>query len=176
LAKRRTPFLSHMLKKSDDNVVPFKKIATRTVVDPYDGRLTQQFANTRGDLLGEMFAHGFLKNHQFETARHMEGAFERSEVTKLRSVDFERTPGGGSAGDRFHDGHARAFDTLAQARDALGADSYRLIEEVLRNRHDVQTVALMVGCELRIVASRFRAALDKLAIVFGHASEPRIAA
>jgi hypothetical protein len=170
LAKRRTPYLSHYLK---DNVVPFKKLAVRTVVDPYDGTLTKQHANTRGDILGEMYARGFLKHHQFEIARFMEGAFERAEVTKMRSVDVERTPvsGGGSGGDRFHDGHARAFDVLAEAREALGADSYRLIECVLRERNDVPAVAKMVGYELRIVAARFRAALDKLATTFGHAGE-----
>jgi hypothetical protein len=164
LAKKRTPYLSKIV----DNTT-----ASRTIRDPYDGTLVTAKAARRGDIIGEMYARGFLKHAQFETAREMEGAFERSEVTKMRSVDVERTPvsGGGSGGDRYHDGHRRAFDTLKEARDALGADSYRLIECVLRDRNDVPTVAEMVGYELRIVAARFRAALDKLAVVFGHASE-----
>jgi hypothetical protein len=112
------------------------------------------------------------RTHQFEIARYIEGEFERAEVSKMRSVDIERTPvSGGGSGDRYHQGHKKAFDTLVQARDALGADSYRLIECVLRERNDVPTVAKMVGYELRIVAARFRAALDKLAVAFGHAGE-----
>jgi hypothetical protein len=164
LAKRRTPYLSKIV----DNTT-----AQRTIRDPYDGTLVTAKAARRGDILGEMYARGFLKHHQFEIARYIEGEFERAEVTKMRSVDIERTPvsGGGSGGDRYHDGHRRAFETLAQARDALGTDAYRLIECVLRERNDVPTVAKMVRYELRIVAARFRAALDKLATTFGHAGE-----
>jgi hypothetical protein len=164
LAKRRTPYLSKIV----DNTT-----ASRTIRDPYDGTLVTAKAARRGDILGEMYARGFLRHHQFEIARVMEGEFERAEVSKMRSVDFEMTPvsGGGSGGDRYHDGHRRAFETLDDARDALGADSYRLIECVLRERNDVPAVAAMVGYELRIVAARFRAALDKLAVVFGHAGE-----
>jgi hypothetical protein len=145
----------------------------RAIRDPYDGTLVTAKAARRGDILGEMYARGFLRHHQFEIARFMEGEFERAEVSKMRSVDFEMTPvsGGGSGGDRYHDGHRRAFETLDDARDALGADSYRLIECVLRERNDVPAVAAMVGYELRIVAARFRAALDKLATTFGHATE-----
>jgi hypothetical protein len=174
VVSNRSKYLDDKIRRVENNsvtnVVPFRKLAHRVVQDPYTGERQSSLVNNRGDLLGAMRAKRVLKHDwQLAVARHIEQAFERSQVGGVKAMDFSREPvdGGQIARDGYHDGHKRAYETLAKARQALGADTYKLIETVLRDRHSLTDVASMTGHPYELVRERFRTALTTLAETFG---------
>jgi Domain of unknown function (DUF6456) len=170
-AKRGVPYLS-VVRTIDKKDTPFNaKTATRQVPDPWssDGGKITVTASMRDDPLSRLHLHKQLAPHLYAVGLELQQEFERAEISGAKSLDFSReaVDGGGGIREPFGDRQRRAGNRLAQARARLGSDSFGLLQLILGERLFVSQVAAAQGWNERVIARRFRVALESLAELWG---------
>jgi hypothetical protein len=132
----------------------------------------------RSDPLAALKAQGAIDEVQFLAGQMWSWAHMRSEIGGVRAIDptKERVDGGRIA-EPLTDVVKRALGDLRRARPALGEDGTALVADVigkgltLAKAADARGLSSKSGREY--LGRRFRECLDRLAVVFGCATEGR---
>jgi hypothetical protein len=169
--KRGVPYLS-VVRTIDKRDTPFNaKTTTRQIPDPWSdtGDRITVTSSLRDDPLGRLAVHNQILPHQHECGKFLQEQFEAAEIGGMKSLDFgrEAIDGRGAHREPFSDRQRRAGIKLAQARAKLGRDSFGLLQLVLGGRMFIGQVAAARGWDARIIARRFKVALESLAELWG---------
>lgn len=132
----------------------------------------------RTDPLAALKAQGIIDEVQFLAGQIWSFAFMRSELGAVRSIDPAKTKvDGGRIADPLSEVSRRALENLRKARAALGEDGEALVTDVIGKGLTLARAADRRGLSSKsgreYVGRRFRECLDRLAVVFGCATEVR---
>jgi hypothetical protein len=146
------------------------------VEDPYEaGGKIVAFRSLRDDTLAYMHQHRQIDDAQFRAGRDWQRDLELSEVGGAKAIDptREAVDGGGFAYSGVTDGQSKALASLSRAARALGMEGEAIIRDVLGSHLSLAAAAIKRGLtserERAYLGSRFREALETLALVYGYA-------
>ena len=131
----------------------------------------------RSDPLGRMHAHRHIDEAQFQGGRAFQTDWEKAERGP-RAVDPTREyVDGGQMREPITEGQRKAVLRLNRAERELGADGSALVHEVLILGMTTEQIGQRRGLNAQrwndYFARRFRECLDRLALIYGFATERR---
>lgn len=154
------------------------QVAAVEVDDPLalePGEKIVALRSVRGDPLGRLHSHGQIDDAQYQGGRAFQNDWERAErgpqaVDPTREyVDGVRTR------EPITEGQRKAVLRLNRAERELGADGSALVHDVLVHGMTMQQVGHRRGLESQrwtdYFSKRFRECLDRLALIYGFATE-----
>ena len=130
----------------------------------------------RSDPLAALKAQGVIDEVQFLAGMAWSWSYMRSEIGGVRGIDPTKTKvDGGRAPELLTETVKKALAQLRRARDALGEDGEALVTDVIGKGLTLARAADRRGLGSKsgreYVGRRFRECLDRLAVVFGCATE-----
>ena len=131
----------------------------------------------RNDPLGRLHSHRQIDEAQYQGGRAFQNDWEKAERGP-RAVDPGREyVDGGQAPEPITEGQRKAVLRLNRAERELGADGSALVHEVLVQGFTMEQVGQRRGLRSQrwhdYFARRFRECLDRLALIYGFATEKR---
>jgi hypothetical protein len=180
-AKRRKP---HDPAKAHDrrsrDLPRNAEVAAAEVDDPLGlepGDKIVTLRSIRNDPLGRMHSHRHVDEAQYQGGRALQADWEKAERGP-RAVDPTREyVDGGQIREAITESQRQAVLRLNRAERELGADGAALVHEVLILGMTMEQVGERRGLRAQrwndYFARRFRECLDRLALMYGFATEPR---
>ena len=156
------------------------EVAAVEVDDPLalePGEKIVTLRSIRNDPLGRLHSHRQVDEAQYQGGRAFQADWEKAERGP-RAVDPTREyVDGGRAREPITEGQRKAVLRLNRAERELGADGSALVHEVLILGMTMEQVgqrrALRGQRWIDYFARRFRECLDRLALIYGFATEKR---
>jgi hypothetical protein len=180
-AKRRKP---HDPAKVHDrrarDLLRNAEVAVIEVDDPLGlepGDKIVTLRSIRNDPLGRMHAHRHIDEAQYQGGRAFQGDWEKAERGP-QAVDPSREyVDGAQHREPITEGQRKAVLRLNRAEREVGADGSALVHEVLVLGMTMEQIsqrrALQGQRWIDYLAKRFRECLDRLALIYGFATEPK---
>lgn len=179
-AKRRKPYdpIEAHDRRSRD-LPRLAEVASVEVDDPLalePGEKIVALRSIRNDPLGRLHSHRQIDEAQFRAGRAFQSDWEKAERGP-RAVDPARDyVDGGQASEPITEGQRRAVLRLNRAERELGADGSALVHDVLVSGMTMEQVGQRRGLKTQrwndYFSKRLRECLDRLALLYGFASEP----
>ncbi|WP_291865691.1 DUF6456 domain-containing protein [Bradyrhizobium sp.] len=180
-AKRRRPHELTRVHDRRSRDLPLNAEVTAVEVDdplalePGDKIVTVR--SIRNDPLGRMHSHRHVDDAQYQGGRAFQADWERAERGP-RAVDPTREyVDGGQMREPITEGQRNAVLRLNRAERELGADGAALVHEVLILGMTMEQIGQRRGLRAQrwndYFARRFRECLDRLALIYGFATERR---
>lgn len=178
-AKRRKP---HNPARSHDrraqDLLRNAEIATVEVDDPLalePGDKIVALRSIHNDPLGRLHSHRQVDEAQYQAGRAFQSDWEKAERGP-RAVDPTREyVDGGQGREPITEGQRKAVLRLNRAERELGADGSALVHDILVRGLTMEQVGQRRGLQTQrwkdYLARRFRECLDRLALLYGYASE-----
>jgi hypothetical protein len=144
-------------------------------LDPGDRIVTLR--SIRNDPLGRMHSYRHIDEAQYQGGRALQADWEKAERGP-RAVDPTREyVDGGQMREPITEGQRKAVLRLNRAERELGADGSALVREVLILGMTMEQIGQRRGLRgqrwIDYFARRFRECLDRLALIYGFATERR---
>jgi hypothetical protein len=180
-AKRRRP---HDPAKVDDrrsrDLPRNAEVAAVEVDDPLGlepGDKIVTLRSIRNDPLGRMHSHRHVDEAQYQGGRAFQADWEKAERGP-QAVDPTRDyVDGGQMREAITEGQRRAVLRLNRAQSELGSDGAALVHDVLIQGMTMEQVGERRGVRAQrwkdYFVRRFRECLDRLALIYGFATERR---
>jgi hypothetical protein len=131
----------------------------------------------RNDPLGRMHSHRHVDEAQYRGGRAFQADWERAERGPQAVDPTREYVDGGQMRESITEGQRRAVLRLNRAERELGADGAALVHEVLILGMTMEQVGERRGLRAQrwndYFARRFRECLDRLALMYGFATERR---
>ncbi|QPF83079.1 hypothetical protein IC762_25530 [Bradyrhizobium genosp. L] len=181
-ANRRKPYdpgSAHDRRAQD---LPYNaQVGTVEVDDPLalePGDKIVALRSVRNDPLGRLHAHRQIDDSQYRGGRAFQADWERAERGP-RAVDTTREyVDGGQWREPITEGQRQATLRLNRAEHELGADGSMLVHEVLILGMTMEQIGQRRGLQTQrwqdYFARRFKECLDRLALIYGFATPPRV--
>jgi hypothetical protein len=178
-AKRRKPHNPAMAYDRRSRDLPRNaEVATVEVENPLGlepGEKIIALRSIRNDPLARLYSHRQIDEAQFQAGRAFQSDWEKAERGP-RAVDPTREyVDGGQGREPITEGQRKAVLRLNRAERELGADGSALVHDVLVQGLTMEQVGQRRGlCTKRwsdYFARRFRECLDRLALLYGFATE-----
>jgi hypothetical protein len=156
------------------------EVATVEVDDPLalePGEKIVALRSIRNDLLGRLHSHRQVDEAQYQGGRAFQADWEKAERGPQAVDPTREYVDGGRAREPITEGQRKAVLRLNRVERELGADGSALVHEVLILGMTMEQVGQRR--ELRgqrwidYFARRFRECLDRLALIYGFATEKR---
>ena len=179
--KRRKPHDPAKLHDRRSRDLPRNaEVAAVEVDDPLGlepGDKIVMLRSIRNDPLGRMHSHRHIDEAQYQGGRAFQADWERAERGP-RAVDPTREyVDGGEAREPITEGQRKAVLRLNRAERELGADGAALVHEVLILGMTMEQVGQRRGLRTQrwsdYFVRRLRECLDRLALIYGFATERR---
>jgi hypothetical protein len=178
-AKRRKPYdpvKGHDRRSRD--LPRLAEVASVEVDDPLalePGEKIVALRSIRNDPLGRLHSHRQIDEAQFQAGRAFQSDWEKAERGP-RAVDPARDyVDGGQAREPITEGQRKAVLRLNRAERELGADGSALVHDVLVSGMTMEQVGQRRGLKTQrwndYFSKRLRECLDRLACLYGFASE-----
>ena len=156
------------------------EVAAVEVDDPLalePGEKIVTLRSIRNDPLARLHTHRQIDEAQYQSGRAFQNDWERAERGP-RAVDPTREyVDGGRMREPITEGQRQAVLRLNRIERELGADGSALVHEILVLGLTTQQIAERRGLRTQrwadYFARRFRECLDRLALIYGFATEPR---
>jgi len=156
------------------------EVAAVEVDDPLalePGEKIVTLRSIRNDPLGRMHSHRQIDEAQYQGGRAFQDVWEKAERGP-RAVDPTREyVDGGEAREPITERQRKAVLRLNRAERELGADGSALVHEVLVLGLSMEQIGQRRGLRAQrwtdYFARRFRECLDRLALIYGFATEKR---
>jgi hypothetical protein len=176
--KQNTPARIHDRRSLD--LPRNAEVAAVEVDDPLalePGEKIVALRSIRNDPLGRQHSHRQIDEAQYQGGRAFQADWEKAERGP-RAVDPTREyVDGGRAREPITEGQRRAVLRLNRAERELGADGSALVHEVLILGMTMEQVGLRRGLRgqrwIDYFSRRLRECLDRLALIYGFATEKR---
>jgi hypothetical protein len=176
--KQNTPARIHDRRSLD--LPRNAEVAAVEVDDPLalePGEKIVTLRSIRNDPLGRQHSHRQIDEAQYQGGRAFQADWEKAERGP-RAVDPTREyVDGGRAREPITEGQRRAVLRLNRAERELGADGSALVHEVLILGMTMEQVGLRRGLRgqrwIDYFSRRLRECLDRLALIYGFATEKR---
>ena len=180
-AKRRKP---HDPAKAHDrrsrDLPRNAEVATVEVDDPLGlepGDKIVALRSIRNDPLGRMHSHRHVDEAQYRGGRAFQADWEKAERGPQAVDPTREYVDGGQMRESITEGQRQAVLRLNRAERELGADGAALVHEVLILGMTMEQVGERRGLRAQrwndYFARRFRECLDRLALMYGFATERR---
>jgi hypothetical protein len=156
------------------------EVATVEVDDPLGlepGERIVTLRSIRNDPLARLHTHHQIDDAQYQGGRAFQGDWERAERGPQAVDPTREYVDGGQRREPITEGQRKAVLRLNRAERELGADGSALVHEVLVLGMTMEQIGQRRGVSgqrwLDYLARRFRECLDRLALIYGYASERR---
>ena len=180
-AKRNKP---HRLTKLHDrrsrDLTRNAEVAAVEVDDPLalePGEKIVTLRSIRSDPLGRLHAHRQIDEAQYQGGRAFQGDWEKAERGPQAVDPTREYVDGGQMREPITEGQRKAVLRLNRAERELGADGSALVHEVLVLGMTMEQIGQRRGLRAQrwmdYFARRFRECLDRLALIYGFATERR---
>ena len=156
------------------------EVATVEVDDPLGlepGDKIVALRSIRNDPLGRMHSHRHVDEAQYRSGRAFQADWEKAERGPQAVDPTREYVDGGQMRESITEGQRQAVLRLNRAERELGADGAALVHEVLILGMTMEQVGERRGLRAQrwndYFARRFRECLDRLALMYGFATERR---
>jgi hypothetical protein len=156
------------------------EVAAVEVDDPLalePGEKIVTLRSIRNDLLGRLHSHRQIDEAQYQGGRAFQGDWEKAERGPQAVDPTREYVDGARSREPITEGQRKAVLRLNRAERELGADGAALVHEVLilgmTMEQIAQRRALRSQRWIDYFARRFRECLDRLALIYGFATEKR---
>jgi hypothetical protein len=180
-AKRKKPYnLAKVHDRRSRDLPHNAEVAAVEGDDPLalePGEKIVTLRSIRNDPLGRLHSHRQIDEAQYQGGRAFQNDWEKAERGP-RAVDPTREyVDGGLAREPITEGQRKAVQRLNRAERELGADGSALVHEILILGMTMDQVGQRRGLRTQrwhdYFARRFRECLDRLALMYGFATERR---
>jgi hypothetical protein len=131
----------------------------------------------RNDPLGRMHSHRHVDESQYQGGRAFQADWEKAERGPQAVDPTREYVDGGQMREAITEGQRQAMLRLNRAQRELGADGSALVHEVLVLGMTMEQIGQRRGVRAQrwndYFARRFRECLDRLALIYGFATERR---
>jgi hypothetical protein len=178
-AKRKKPYRPASLHDRRSQDLPYNaEVAAVEVDDPLalePGDKIVVLRSTRNDPLGRLHSHRQIDEPQYQGGRAFQNDWEKAERGP-RAVDTTREyVDGGERREPITEGQRKAVLRLNRVERELGADGAVLVHEVLVQGLNMEQVGERRGLRSQrwndYFARRLKECLDRLALIYGFATE-----
>src|SRR6478736_4948915 len=179
--KRKKPYSPGRAHDRRSQDLPYNaEVAAIEVDDPLalePGDKIVALRSLRNDPLGRLHSHRQIDEAQFQGGRAFQDDWEKAERGPQAVDPTREYVDGGRSREPITEGQRKAVLRLNRAERELGADGAALVHEVLilgmTMEQLAQRRALRGQRWIDYFARRFRECLDRLALIYGFATEPR---
>ena len=144
-------------------------------IEPGDKIVTLR--SIRNDPLGRMHAHRHVDEAQYQGGRAFQADWEKAERGPQAVDPTREYVDGGQTREPITEGQRKAVLRLNRAERELGADGAALVHDVLIQGMTMEQVGERRGLRAQrwkdYFVRRFRECLDRLALIYGFATEKR---
>ncbi len=154
------------------------EVATVEVEDPFaiePGEKIVALRSIRNDPLARLHSHRQIDEAQYQGGRAFQNDWERAERGPQAVDPTREYVDGGQTREPITDGQRKAVLRLNTCERELGADGSALVHDVLIQGMTMEQVGLRRGLGSQrwndYFARRFRECLDRLALIYGFATE-----
>ena len=156
------------------------EVAAVEVDDPLalePGEKIVTLRSIRNDLLGRLHSHRQIDEAEYQGGRAFQGDWEKAERGPQAVDPTREYVDGARSREPITEGQRRAVLRLNRAERELGADGAALVHEVLILGMTMEQIAQRRSLRgqrwIDYFARRFRECLDRLALIYGFATEKR---
>jgi hypothetical protein len=156
------------------------EVAAVEVDDPLalePGEKIVTLRSIRNDLLGKLHSHRQIDEAQYQGGRAFQGDWEKAERGPQAIDPTREYVDGARSREPITEGQRKAVLRLNRVERELGADGAMLVHEVLilgmTTEQIAQRRSLCTQRWMDYFARRFRECLDRLALIYGFATEKR---
>jgi hypothetical protein len=156
------------------------EVAAVEVDDPLalePGEKIVALRSIRNDILGRMHGHRHIDEAQYQAGRAFQGDWEKAERGPQAVDPTREYVDGGRGREPITEGQRKAVLRLNRAERELGADGAVLVHEVLILGMTMEQIAQRRALRgqrwIDYFARRFRECLDRLALLYGFATQKR---
>jgi hypothetical protein len=175
--KRNKPHKSARIHDRRSQDLPRNaEVAAVEVDDPLalePGEKIVTLRSIRNDPLGRLHSHRQLDEAQYQGGRAFQDDWEKAERGPQAVDPTREYVDGGQMREPITERQRKAVLRLNRAERELGADGSALVHEVLTMEQVAQRRALRGQRWIDYFARRFRECLDRLALIYGFATERR---